>query len=242
MKPVLVVCGGLLVMSVSSAWAQGGIDLSWDDCAPFGPANKTFACQSNFGFPFVLYASFEPPSTISDLVGLEAVMSVQSQFGSPLPAWWSFPCENRTIRAEADFLAGPNSCADPWVGTASGGVIEYSISGGRALLVTSFSVPAEGPVAVEPGNDYYAFRVVVPRLATVGSPSCAGCQDGVCVVLSCIRLRRQSGASVFINVPKQRHYASWQSAQNCPPLQWPFDCTPTPIPNSTWGQIKSLYR
>jgi len=38
----------------------GGINLSWNDCGFAGVENMAFACNTNEGTPFQLFASFEP--------------------------------------------------------------------------------------------------------------------------------------------------------------------------------------
>ena len=53
------ICFGLMLLAATGA-SGGGINLSWNDCGFAGVENMAFACNTNEGTPFQLFASFEP--------------------------------------------------------------------------------------------------------------------------------------------------------------------------------------
>src|SRR5262245_55026161 len=67
----------------STASAQEGINLSWDDCGSTGTAVKTFACDTNVG-SHVLVVSFASATGLEQLDGVEAVLDLQTS-GTALP-------------------------------------------------------------------------------------------------------------------------------------------------------------
>src|SRR6185503_2289499 len=66
-----------LIAIVSAAHAQGGINLSWNDCGGFGTLNKTFACNTNNGVS-TMYGSAVSGADMPQLNGQSSVLDVQS--------------------------------------------------------------------------------------------------------------------------------------------------------------------
>ncbi len=201
-----------------------GINLSWDDCGEAGEINKTFACNTNVGAPFVLVASFTPPSGINQLVGIEAVVDFRTSVPM-IPDWWWHGvgyCRGTTgLSVSSDFTAGPASCDDYWGGLAAGGFFyepQY-LGPDRARLSyqTAIAPGNEGPVSTD--IEYYAFKVNLLRSKTTGTGSCSGCAVPMCIVLTSIQLVQpdEAGFNPVMNLPKDRGFVSWQGiTPNCP--------------------------
>src|SRR5437867_8786472 len=89
MKKIFVIASCWVALSASLASAQPGIDLAWDNCGLAGVPTKSFDCASNSGFPFVMVASYIPPSGINQFLGIASQIDVTST-GATLPAWWQY--------------------------------------------------------------------------------------------------------------------------------------------------------
>src|SRR5258706_14333859 len=90
MKRALLAMGvvAAMLVVVSPARAQSGVNLSWTNCAALGGLqNRTFACASNLG-NHVLAGTFVLPADVARVAGDVVVMDLISQ-SSPLPAWWN---------------------------------------------------------------------------------------------------------------------------------------------------------
>src|SRR5437667_4862062 len=78
MKKTLVAACSLVALCASVASAAPGIDLAWTNCGLAGTASQTWVCDSNSGVPFVLIASFIPPSGINQFVGITSQVDFTS--------------------------------------------------------------------------------------------------------------------------------------------------------------------
>lgn len=242
MKKTLVIMGAMLALSVSIASATG-INLAWDDCGTFGTASKTFDCASNSGAPFTMVASFIPPTGINEFLGVSSQIDITTT--SPtLPDWWKHGtglCRSTTgLSVSFDFTSGPFSCADFNAGQAAGG-FAYDVGFGtpdRARLRVQYAVPFDNRGPVDPSTEYYSYKVNLQRAKSTGTGNCAGCSTPACIVLNTLQLFQPPDAlnDPEISNPAASNYVTWQAASvpNCP--------LSTPTHNSSWGQVKSLYR
>ncbi len=195
----------------------GGINLSWDDCGAAGGAIKTFACDSNTGLPAVAVASFVPPPGIGQFLGASAELRIGTD-GSTLPDWWRHgtgQCRGGTGLALAyTFSEGPFTCTEYGLGQA-GGTHFYEVGYGganRARLLVQYVVPKEDQGPLDPGTEYYAFRVNLLRTKTTGAGSCAGCDVPACIELQSLQIHQpqeQYYSPVLIQ-PLNRNFVSWQ--------------------------------
>lgn len=235
----------VLLLALSSipgaAFAQGGINLSWTDCGSAGQRVKTFACDTNTGSQRMV-ASFVSPVPLDHFVGMEGVIDLCSM--TPvLPAWWmmfvSGTCRQNAISTSFDFTSGPFTCADPWLGQAAGGMdytIGYSWQFNSARIRTVCAVPASAMQPIDDQSEYYAFKVTVTDINTVGTNACTGCTEDVCIILNSLKLVQQAGYGDYtLTTPIMSQYMQWQG----PVLNCPFV---VPTRQTTWGQVKSLYR
>ena len=242
MKKSLLISGLLLALTASAASA-GGINLSWTNCfTGLGPQNATFACNTNTGAQ-IMFASFEP-NLPQDCIAYDYTIDLQSA-ATQLPAWWDVKnatsCRPTGMSQNSDFTSGPFDCIDTWVGTVGGQDFSYTTPGLRgpntARIQGGGAVPANAPVPVDVGSEYYAFKLTVGRAKTAGLGSCGGCADPVCLVLNDIGLYNVVGEKTIINAPRDRNFVTWQGGAvggGCPAA--------TPTNKATWGKIKSIYR
>ncbi|MFN8589521.1 MAG: hypothetical protein U0704_17145 [Candidatus Eisenbacteria bacterium] len=245
MKKTLLLSAVLLAVSASLASAAG-LNLYWTSCGAGGAANKSFACNSNTATAHKLYGSYVAPAGTTAITGNEMVVDLVSSTAS-LPAWWSMftPSSCRPTALSANFIDATGvsgDCIDYWQSQASGGVGAYTAGFGgqpnRARVLIVAAVAPANAVPVDVDAEYYSFTLSISNTKTVGSGSCAGCTDPVCIVLNEIKLTQPAGVGDFrIQSPATRNYVTWQGgvvAGGCPAV--------VPAQNRTWGQVKSLYR
>jgi len=241
---VMAVMTLLFVLAASPATAQG-FNLSWDDCGLFGPQTKTFACNSDVGAPFVMSGSFYAPVDIEHFVGVLVEIGLRSD--GPFSDWWRFgypPCRSGVSLQ----LQGPNtlSCANPYGGPITTAFSYDSDPTYGGCLTLTVSTDPGAATALVPGEQYEAFRVLVPR---TGTSSCSpACQRQTCIQINSFRLLQSSGAGdVDVTNPGDRGFVYWQSAViGCPTTGGPSpigSCDrPTSPQRSSWGMIRQLYR
>jgi len=246
MKKTLLMTGALLALTAGLALAgAGGLNLGWGDCQGL-PAtlNRTFACNTNAGTINSLVGSYLAPSFVTAASANEIVVDIQSG-GATLPAWWGMRASG-TCRTTAsllinlDFTGGPFTCFDYWGGGASGGISEDPPVGNRARIKLLGALPAGSPsiTGIAEGTETYSFKMNVNNAKTVGLCSCAGCLEGVCLVLNSIKINQAGGVGdKFVSAPATRNFATWQGGIPS------TDCYgATPAKNTTWGSVKALYR
>jgi hypothetical protein len=244
MKKTLLMAGALLALTAGIASAQGGINLSWNDCGTFGTLQKNFACTSNSGAN-VMYASVMVGAPIPNLNGQASVLDMQTNQAA-LSNWWQFNtggCRfNSTsfLSVDYNFVAGPFNCTDIWGGGASGG-INYApgFSGpNRARIRTVGAII--GTTSMADATEYYIQKITFTNARSTGAGACAGCSDGVCIVFNSILLTQPAGQGDFtVSNTLDRNWVQFQGGAanvtgGCPQA--------TPTQNRTWGSVKSLYR
>ncbi|MBI5170953.1 MAG: hypothetical protein HZA61_15795 [Candidatus Eisenbacteria bacterium] len=241
----LVAFTALLAACFTSTALAAGINLSWNDCGVYGATNRSFACNSNTLTGAVLVGSYVPPAGTTAITGNEIVIDLVSA-GSTLPAWWQFKnfgsCRQTSLSSSADFTSGPFSCADYWSGLAAGGLAAYltpyMTMPSRARILLIYAVAVENARPMDETVEYYSFKLTINGAKTVGSPSCSGCVDPVCLVLSQIKITQPAGVGDYrLQSPLDHQFATWQGGVvigGCPGA--------TPTRNTTWGSLKSQYR
>ncbi|MBI5168557.1 MAG: hypothetical protein HZA61_03620 [Candidatus Eisenbacteria bacterium] len=253
----------LLCVSNAPAHAAQGMNLSWDNCFGDGAVrNKTFACDTNTGSE-QLYVSFELDSAFAPLTGLELSMVIATPAG-PSSAWWQFKntgsCRQTALSASAIPLVPGVSCVDYWQGAAAGGVtayiLNYNYAGSNRLLAV-FALPMSAAASLDAGTEYFGIRIAITHAKTVGTGSCPGCLDPVCLGLENLLLTRPAGVG-DLRLAEETTFGSstvnWQGAaagsvrvkrDNPYYPNWFYrvlSCaSATPARNHTWGSIKSQY-
>lgn len=236
-----VLAGAAILLTFAApAFAQGGLNLSWNDCGTFGVSAVHFACDTNAG-SHVLHASAVPGVDMPQFNGMEGTLMVQMQLDLPtLSDWWQLAsggCRFGALATSADFVSSPSSCADPWAGAAAGGMLYEAGYGSpnRARLRVIYALAQTEPLAAS--TEYSLFKVTIANTKTTGSGACAGCTALVCIVLTQVQLTQPNGVGdVYETIPVNSQMALWQPAD-------PYsNCFRDPVRPSTWGQVKSLYR
>lgn len=260
MKKVLLV-GAMLVLSASMASAQGGLLLSWEDCAGSGGGTvdklgiTSWNCNTNNNGTAsaprtaFLFAGFTAPPGIVDMSGVRCIIDYQASMGGVLAPWWDYnnypatPAGCRVGFMTTDLNAA-GSC-NHWSGgtTVGGNVVFQSGAGGpdrvRIDVLAAMAGQPPAPVALVPGDEYGIMMFEVRNDKTIGASACAGCSTPVCMVFNNLLIGQVSPATPQVvnapgNVNGLSSYVTWRTAANCPGA--------TPAKKSSWGQIKSLYR
>ena len=241
MKRMLLISGAWLGLTASIASA-GGISLAWDNClGGGGVTNRIFTCNTNVGSND-LYVSFDPTTDLSDVNGAEVVVDLQSA-SNPLPAWWQLKNAGSCRLTSLSAAVGPGSCATSWSGQAVAAIAAYyvtavlpSIAFNQARILAIAAVPSTDAAPVHPGTEYTAVLIRINNAKTVGTGSCAGCLDQVCLAVDEVLLTTNNSGDLRMSIPPEYWcpgppgtFVSWQGA-------------PTPTQNRTWGQLKSIYR
>jgi hypothetical protein len=215
-------------------WGAG----CWSDVAPLNLL--TSACDANTGFA-TMTCSFAISQDQPQFVGIELDLEGVTE-ATVVPAWWQMgqgDCRAGAISTSANFLSAPQvGCVDMWQNRAVGGLAIYGWGpqwGGnnRTHMVVVYAVPDENPIhpiPVTAGVEYYAAQVFISYQKTVGSGSCAGCPYrmiwGLYLMKSCELTQYEA---LYEPLPEGNQFLTWQGGQ-------------VPTRNTTWGQVKSLYR
>ncbi len=241
----------LLAPRVASA--QGGINLSWEDCSIFGRAQRNFSCSTNAGSATLVLSAFAP-APMSHLVGMRAVVKIFAS-AAPLSPWWRFDpagCRAGSLTASFDFTRGPQQgCVDPWQGAAAGGFTYLpDVEPGAAIVTLACGIAGEVPT--DGTEELDLARLTIDYARSAGADSCAGCSGGACIVFLCAQLLQPAGMpSYILSNPVLRDYVGFQAASmsgpylGCPPVgSGDLWACPGAVParRPTWGQIKALSR
>ena len=237
MKKMLLLTSVLLALTATVALA-GGVNFNWGTvCYTEAPSARTcFNCNTNAG-QWSMVSSFMVDQEVSDMVGFELTMIGQSN-SALMPDWWRMgappDCRAGYARFSADFSTAPQTrCLDWEGGQAIAAYIpsSYAWSGNQATIRTGAAIDARTPFDLQPGVEYYAGRFTILNGKTVGAGSCSGCGNGMMWCVPLITAAGLGGKRVDLTWPLQ-------GGNNC----LYFNVYGDPARNTTWGQIKSLYR
>jgi len=241
----LVVTAAFLAFAAGNAMAQGGINLSWQDCGASGALSRTFACTTN-GTVGTIYGSVIPPQTLDQLNGEESEALVQTN-QLALSNWWHYEnavspnpagCRNGALVFSMDFTANSN-CSDPWGGQGFGGLDWQSGYGSpsRGRLRTAGAIAGSTQMAND--QEWYVWKVTILGSKSVGTGACAGCTDGACILFTSQKLTEPLGVGDYIiTSPISHQFVLFQESGNLGGQCFNND----PVQNRTWGSVKSLYR
>jgi hypothetical protein len=247
MKLLIAGLAAMLAMALGPTIAVGsGINLSWDDCGTHGTGFKSFSCDTNTG-AHTIVGSFLPNFVVESMTSSQMILDLNSEAPS-LPDWWrlgSGACRAGSLNADFDFTSGYSSCFDYWQGGAIGAATHDVPIGNRTRITVNAALLSGPPGPIAADTEVYSFSLKINHARTTGDGACAGCDGGVCILFTSIRLMQQAPAppSIILTNPIDRAFVEWQ----CPtgitiagPCYF-FGC-PTPARGHTWGQIKQLYR
>lgn len=236
-----------------------GIALRWGSCA--GTANRNFACDRSSGAE-LLVGSFDPPSGVNQLSGIEVILSIAAADGNT-PSWWQAfdagSCRRGSLQASFD-VSDQSECDDPWSGRAQGTIGSAAATlvsnenlndppGIDLYLVGAMTTPTELQ-GVSSGRTYAAFKILINHQKSSGPSACSGCDTPVCITIDAIRLT-DPGRLIDANSHKWENktfvitdgiaglggasqVATWQGGSS--------NCTAGLAKPSTWAQLKSRFK
>jgi hypothetical protein len=218
-----------------------GINLAWDNCGREGQPDMAASCVET-PVPYVLVGSVVPPPGLTSVVGFQAILDIQVE-GDALPSWWEMGqgCRSGKMSALWDFTSGPYSCTDLWEGQGVIAMMYYDRDprGNRARISIIAAVPTTMARAMNPGTEYYLFKLVIQKSGTM---SCAGCRTPACIQLSEVRIVQPDPMpDKFVRERADFNHATWQGGIGSPDSDLSA-CRADAVQNRTWGQIKNAWR
>jgi hypothetical protein len=237
----------LLALGAPPAAAQSALLLNWDDCATYGGRlEKTFACNTNSGPAFVLYASVVVPRNLPRVVGADVSIGVILE-GGTIPPWWQTEagqCRASTIVSKPlgmDFIP-PNLgalCDNIWSTTVGLVTQSFAVTPPAhapftfGLVGTARMAPNDSAALPVNGEEWVVCKIWFTRMKTVGATACAGCETGATFVFEECRLVQDGGAGDCVITEPYRAYGTYPTFNGGAPV---------PALNRTWGAVKGLYR
>jgi len=242
MKKTLLLTSLLLALTVSVALA-GGLNVAWGSlcCTESHVAATVFACNTNGAAGNrTITTSFMLDVPMADLVGVEWLIDGQSD-AAVLPEWWKLgvapDCRaNKALFKSAYVAVATETCVD-WTDGQGFNAPNYVWAGKATTLTLGVAIDASTPFDALAGQEYYGGGVDILNSKTVGTGACAGCSIGMIFGLHMFTAAGLDGRrDSFIHpLPGGNNCLSWNNTITpCEPF--------TPARNTTWGQVKSLYR
>jgi hypothetical protein len=258
MKKLVWLFAMLLVVPASTAFGDpgNGIDLTWDDCVGQAAAlnNKDFDCP-NAGAIHELIGCFKVAAGMPDFFAMDISMDVQQADNNPLVPFLRYEAgpppgcnsDGLTIN-DARSQSGPNCAtfATAWGVTGASpaftGITAYGPNyqgqNGRGRLLASIARASDNPFALVGGTNYYAFHfefAMFNSVQSAGGANCAGCGTPASIVWNSATLYGNTETRVLTGADKKSFYCATVN-------NGVSACAATPTRNTTWGQLKSIYR
>jgi hypothetical protein len=173
-----------------------------------------------------------------------------------LPDWWQVwntgSCRQLGIAVNFAYVTELQNCADAFLGLAVGGIGAYQVGVNGPNSARLRMVQAVAPdfrTTIQAGPEYVAFELQVRNVNTVGANACTGCEVATCLAFTSLRLVANDNTYVDIEPNDPSYYAGFQCGLLVPG-HGPGSVTVciadpnclTSSRNTSWGQIKSLYR
>jgi hypothetical protein len=250
----LLPAAAFLILSASIA-SSAGLNLAWNNCLPaVGSAmDKGSTCDASSVLDTqVLVGSVITGFDISspNFAGAQSVVDFESASPSGGNDFWhmaSGECRSGSfnvffaygaaITGCSKTLYGPSSnyfAVTDWMSTQGGFPNKYRLRAGAARNPGGAVIGTVQYVTFEMDMDMHHTDV-----NDTSTPYCAGCEEAACIVYAACEIDRVGGTVAgLITAPATRHYVTWQGGviqpQHCPDV--------VPTHQTTWGQLKSLYR
>jgi hypothetical protein len=241
MKKTLLLAGLLLVVAASVASAAG-LSINWGTvCWGDNPkANLTWSCSSNTFTGVKMTASFMVDETKSTFVSTDLYMEGMTE-AATVPDWWQLGTGG--CRAgQAGLLNAPQgaTCPELWSGSESGsgfgGIGLYYTDTNRMHInaVWAIGEPVEAPAQTE----IFAAMFTIGASKSVGATKCLGCAVPAIWALNYIQVGYfgETQATVLDRPFPDGNQCLTYFGSTLPCAK------PVPARNTTWGQVKSLYR
>jgi len=244
MKKTLLFASMLLALTASVALA-GGVNIAWGTlCYTENPVSSTtFACTVNTATGNrQMTVSFMLNSGLPDMVGAEWLIEGQSDLPA-LPDYWKLG-----IAPSTDCRAGRAQFINSFVNVESETCLDWTAGAGfpapnftwdtnKAHFTLGVAIDDGFPFSAQPDVEYYGGAVSLLNSKAVGAGSCGGCSAGMIFGLHTFTAAGKAGRRDDFTYPISggNQCLVWNgSTQPCD--------TPVPARNTTWGQVKSLYR
>jgi hypothetical protein len=248
MKKVLLFAGLLLVLTATVAMA-GGVNVSWKNFC-WGDEgsinNLTWACASNSNTNIRMTCSFMVDQSRTDFGGAGVYLEGMSSTPA-VPDWWKVGdadaqgCRVNGMSSYADYSVLPADidggvCSFAFgENTPSGGLGAMMWDGNRMHANAAWATAADN--TINAGKQYFICQFRVAATATLNG-TCTGCSTPVIWALNKVNVGYfglLDPVTLDTVIPGGNQCLSWQNAT--------LDCgLPVPARNTTWGQVKSLYR
>ena len=255
----------LLAQPASTAFAAG-VDFVWNEClgAATDTSSVTFLCTGTLNKNYNLICQMKVAADLPNFGAATAIIDLQRQ--GPAVAqtpFWHYEdtgCQrsgtikglamqdNPALILPADAVNGcvaqetNATLSDPWGGDGSGGTEGIAVyapdnpTPGRARLVLIDA--ATGPSPLAAGVNYYMFHLTFNNK---NRTACPGCTDSYAGVLNSMTLESTDGSqpTFLFTVDKSNDCGLFSIS---PGAGGTALCNATPTRNTTWGQLKSMYR
>lgn len=225
-----------------------GPHLRWNACYHdvLASAARRFTCDTNDGVES-LVTSLWAPDSIPHVIGYELLLNFAAA-GDHIPDWWSTrnagTCRPTSMSYSLSRDPSWSTCADRFGGQIAGGIAAYQIrSPYQFRLLTVVGVPADESVGIGPhSGETFVFTTRLNHQRTVGTPHCAGCEVPMCIAVDYVKVMQLPGEGdhryTAHTSDDSDWFVTWQGGAgiqgDCPGA--------VSARNSTWGEIKSLYR
>lgn len=266
MKKVLLT--GMMVCLTASMALAAGVNITWNpnnyNCLSSAVVNTDWDCATvpgaNDGFHNIVL-SFMPSKAIVGFNGVSAV--IDGQTPGDVPAWWQM-FNDGSCRAASIVPGAPpsaptapclgNSTTKLWsAGTPAGGLSAYQTTlypppaplpapaANRFRIKLGYATASNRALPLVITTQYNTFNLTidtfgsaVEEAAGVTDP-CAGCAVGATLVLNEMYIVGSVDDDTM-TTPISNQCITWQGGAGT------GVCAATPARNTTWGQVKSLYR
>jgi len=241
MKKTLLFAGLFLALTASVAMAAG-VSVSWKNFCwgeTGSASNLTWTCATNTNVNIRMTTSFKLDTPMAEFVGVGVYMEGMTE-AAAVPDWWKMSdgdCRSNLVTLSADGSvlgnAGADVCFDPWLGLGGGGIGLYSWENNRMHVNAAYAVPVSVPLAA--ATEYFAVQFRIAAGKTTGTGSCAGCSIPAIWAFNLLEVAEPL-VSTWLDTPYAggNQCITWQTST--------LGCGLVPSRNTTWGQIKSLYR
>jgi hypothetical protein len=252
MKKLLFAAALLVLPAVAFA---SGVDVTWGDCVGGTTTQTTtLACTGTAIQTRNLFLCFKSPISIPNSIAYTAYLNFQAASSpAPLQPFWHYEpggCQRlggTSPNGVAVFDVVPASCTDIGFldvsdGDGTGGLEALLAYGpdfpipGRSVMITAISRGA--PIPIVPDANYYMMHIAFNNRNRPGAgAACAGCGEQLALVWNTILIESSDGFPPYqlSNPDKGSNCGTFFNAD-------PGLCDATPTRNTTWGQLKALYR